>query len=541
MKIRSIFFLGILLVQNTYTSWLPTWFSSTTNQTVKSEPIFQYTFDTWKKACESLPAYIPDAVRAQKAFNHTVLSPQELTNALTLYFNTLLADKEIFLNKLHWVDHLLPDKLIKSLKQDLAIPIFDPFVEKIVLEPNSIIAFHGDIHGDIHSLLAFISHLQQKNFLKDFEIIHPDFYMIFLGDYTDRGLYGPEVIYTILRLKAANPHSVFLVRGNHEERGQNKNDKRSNLYYECFWSQLEVIFDKQNAEQIFEKINKFYESLPLALYLGCRNHDQTDYILCCHGGVEIGFDPYFLLNHPYNHAFTKLGELKRLNQLEKIGFKSNEPILDLFRSANKSIKTFENLRFTLINSNNLQSNIFLQNFNPNNIVSIQYSPVHQQYIGLFIGFQWNDYEINSVAEQALQPCFIKQTRGRGFVIGKTFNNAMLQLQSDKNNKIHGIFRAHQHMAYDKDPMMQRILNKDHQDFYVNRGVGRLWILEEAKKTYPYQLWENIVCTFNVSPNTIYQLAGYQEDTYGLLTLAEKYENWRLDIINQRTVKHTFIF
>jgi len=533
LKIRSVFFLGILIIQHTYTSWLPAWLSST-NLATKSQPTLQYSFKTWKKACESLPAYIPDSVRAQKPFNQTVLTPQELTNALTVYFDTLLTDKELFLNKLHWVDQILPDKLINSLQQDNSTPIFDPFVEKIVLNPKSIVAFHGDIQGDVHSLLAFITHLQQKKFIKDFEIIHPDFYMIFLGDYTDRGLYGPEVIYTILRLKAANPHNVFLARGNHEEREQNKDDKRSDNYHECFWSQLEVIFDKQNAEQLFEKINKLYESLPLAIYLGCRNQNQTDYILCCHGGIEIGFDPYFLLNHYHNHAFTKLGELKRLNQLKKIEF--NESILNLFKNENRTIKTFENLQFTLINANNLQSNVFLQNFNPNNIVSIQYSPLHQQYIGLFIGFQWNDYEINSSCERAFQPSFIRQTRGRGFVIGKTFNNAILQLHSDKNNKVHGVFRAHQHRAYNKDPMMQRILNKDNQDFYINRGVGRLWILDEPKKTYPYQLWDNIVCTFNVSPNTIYQLAGYQEDTYGLLTLMENYKNWRLDIINQKTIK-----
>ena len=45
----------------------------------------------------------------------------------------------------------------------------------------------------------------------------PNTYMVFLGDYTDRGNYGIEVLYTMLRLKLANPEQVFMARGNHED------------------------------------------------------------------------------------------------------------------------------------------------------------------------------------------------------------------------------------------------------------------------------------------------------------------------------------
>ena len=48
----------------------------------------------------------------------------------------------------------------------------------------------------------------------NFVLIPENLYMIFLGDYVDRGQFGAEVLYTILRLKLANPDHVFMVRGN---------------------------------------------------------------------------------------------------------------------------------------------------------------------------------------------------------------------------------------------------------------------------------------------------------------------------------------
>ena len=44
------------------------------------------------------------------------------------------------------------------------------------------------------------------------------FFMIFLGDYGDRGANSIEVYYTILKLKIAFPRQVILLRGNHHAR-----------------------------------------------------------------------------------------------------------------------------------------------------------------------------------------------------------------------------------------------------------------------------------------------------------------------------------
>ncbi|GIS58315.1 MAG: hypothetical protein CM1200mP2_05400 [Planctomycetaceae bacterium] len=77
--------------------------------------------------------------------------------------------------------------------------------------------FHGDFHGDIRSFISTLEWLNRSGRMSGFRIKRPNTYLVFLGDYTDRGAYGVEVIYTLLRLKLANPKRVFFVRGNHED------------------------------------------------------------------------------------------------------------------------------------------------------------------------------------------------------------------------------------------------------------------------------------------------------------------------------------
>ncbi len=66
----------------------------------------------------------------------------------------------------------------------------------------------GDIHGDLKSLVRI---LDGSLFFRS-----DNSYLIFLGDYGDRGLYSPEVIAVVLRLKEAFPDRVIMLRGNHE-------------------------------------------------------------------------------------------------------------------------------------------------------------------------------------------------------------------------------------------------------------------------------------------------------------------------------------
>lgn len=70
----------------------------------------------------------------------------------------------------------------------------------------------GDLHGDLDSLVHM---LDESRFLT--KIRHQkDVWLVFLGDYGDRGTLSPEVYYVVLKLKTLFPENVVLLRGNHE-------------------------------------------------------------------------------------------------------------------------------------------------------------------------------------------------------------------------------------------------------------------------------------------------------------------------------------
>jgi protein phosphatase len=70
----------------------------------------------------------------------------------------------------------------------------------------------GDLHGDLESLADI---LRQSGFVQKLDRTD-DAFLVFLGDYGDRGAFSAEVYYTVLSLKLLFPRQVILMRGNHE-------------------------------------------------------------------------------------------------------------------------------------------------------------------------------------------------------------------------------------------------------------------------------------------------------------------------------------
>lgn len=77
----------------------------------------------------------------------------------------------------------------------------------------------GDLHGDLESLINFIEVCD----------LNED-YIIFLGDYIDKGSYSVQVLLIVLLLKIAIPKRVVLLRGNHENELCNFYNLHSFLY-----------------------------------------------------------------------------------------------------------------------------------------------------------------------------------------------------------------------------------------------------------------------------------------------------------------------
>ena len=82
----------------------------------------------------------------------------------------------------------------------------------VVTEPEGEAIVVGDLHGDLETLMQILA---DSKFIDKMRKREKTF-LIFLGDYGDRGVNSVEVFYVVLKLKEAYPLNVVLLRGNHE-------------------------------------------------------------------------------------------------------------------------------------------------------------------------------------------------------------------------------------------------------------------------------------------------------------------------------------
>ncbi len=100
-------------------------------------------------------------------------------------------------------------KLLRTEKGGATLQVWGRLVE---INPQGQALVIGDLHGDIESLYQI---LHGSNALERLSK-NSDTFLVFLGDYGDRGKYTIEVYYVVLKLKVLFPYQVILMRGNHE-------------------------------------------------------------------------------------------------------------------------------------------------------------------------------------------------------------------------------------------------------------------------------------------------------------------------------------
>lgn len=359
---------------------------------------------------------------------------------------------------------------------------FQPFAQKVEIPPESEVFFHADFHGDIRSLMTDLDWLNEHGYLRGFQVARPNFYMVFLGDYTDRGAYGVEVLYTLFRLKSDNPDRVFLARGNHEE-----------FSIQSRYGFLSEGRAKYGAEFDATEVLRAYDFLPVVIYLG----SGENYIQCNHGGMEPGYLPAKLLAAEGPLRFELLGVLKERQFFLKHPDWLTEPgSVDLAKRA-------------------------YQDFVPEDPIGPS-----------VLGFMWNDFSVLSSEPQfTLDP-------GRAFVYGGQATRFLLEQGSAPQQKLRAVFRGHQQSSA-LNPMMRRLIacggvfrhwQANDSAALLNRPISELASkLESAEEraVLPGSVW-----TFNVSPDSVYgEGCNYDFDTFGLLKVAPKFDDWRLKRVN----------
>lgn len=95
-------------------------------------------------------------------------------------------------------------------------PIYAQFVR---VPSNANVHIIGDLHSSFSSLISIIKQLHYLGALPNLSsfTLKPNHFVVFLGDIVDRGDFSVELLYIVGQLLLANPGSVFLLQGNHEE------------------------------------------------------------------------------------------------------------------------------------------------------------------------------------------------------------------------------------------------------------------------------------------------------------------------------------
>jgi Calcineurin-like phosphoesterase len=362
---------------------------------------------------------------------------------------------------------------------------FQPFAQKLVLPGDAVAIVQGDLHGDVRSLLRMLDELNRRKILDGFKLRDDKHHLLFLGDYCDRGAYGAEVLYTLLRLKDANEKQVHLVRGNHED---------FNMIGR--YGFLDELLAKYGQTANVTKLMRAYDLLPVVLYVG----DGRDFLQMNHGGMEPGYDPKELLASSGAVRYQLLGPLRqRTYHKTHAGWLGNDPTV--LAAAERQFR----------------------DFTPR-------SPTSPSVVG----FMWNDFTVF-----ADEPALGYE---RSHVFGAGPTRHILKQASTESVRVRAVVRAHQHVGA-LNPLMSRLVAHDglfrhwqDRETSANAEDTVAGIRDRLPPEENRPIPDGSVWTFNVSPDSVYGAGcGYDFVTAGVLTLAADFKSWRIRVLKLKVL------
>jgi hypothetical protein len=351
-----------------------------------------------------------------------------------------------------------------------------PFAARVLVEEDSRVLLFGDLHGALHSLLRILMGLRSAGMLSDSLEIAPEWkgklFLVFLGDYVDRGAYGVETVFLLLRLVRANTDpadgssSVFLVRGNHEDADVNAQSgsfeeevRHKYLSSELppEWAPLARGVTASPRTSLASRVvlcamSRFYGMLPQVIYLGthgapasmervgslhgmCGGINDTEcaqehpdgsgwYVQGCHGGLEVGFNPLSLLKQPELAAHeTRTGTAVLLQPI--VSFRRKTWLWtrgDHFR-PNLTRGGWEKAFHDYVSADEHGSSNDMASFPVDEHGTSERSS----------GFLWSDFFVQDTDS------LFAYRRGRGAVFGRRLTKHWL-----RDNGVAAVVRAHQH-------------------------------------------------------------------------------------------------
>lgn len=339
-----------------------------------------------------------------------------------------------------WFDNRKPSKIF--LEPDLSqyqligehdiSSHFVPFIQKLVIKPESKIITVGDIHGDLDALRAILNELMQAGYLdSDLKLVRDNVYIVFLGDYVNRGSDSISVMYLLSKLAVTNPGRVVLIRGNHEYASTSK------YFHKRFVEQQEQTSAHHAKTTLLEELSErfsrytypdflyWFDYLPMVLYLGTPGEKgSVNYVKFCHAGLELGYNPNEFLAS--NASYFVLDKIDRRQALEDLVLELSHvsTAVDLARAAAHSAAAESPATQELY-------------FKAEPVdFSEPTSPYHVR-----LGFQWDNFltQDNDAIDFALS------VERRRIFLGKNITKHLLAQRSGHTVAVRSVIRGHQHL------------------------------------------------------------------------------------------------
>lgn len=286
-------------------------------------------------------------------------------------------------------------------------------------------------------------------------------------------------------LKIYNGDKIALARGNHEE-------PNMTLIY-GFTREFNFKFDDsllEDQRRVYQKIERFYNYLPLVLYVGAGTRKQ--FLHCCHGGLEIGYKPTDFLRA----SQAQFHYIERFERATYATIIDNQLQGVLVKSGDRTVPLTSLCR----------------NFVP-------FSTMNPHHIGLL----WNYFHTKPMAQ-----CCV-ENKQEIMTFNKPLTEALLALAGDDDVSVEAIIRAHQHIPEHDDELMQMMLK--------NKGCA--WLYNTTRR-----LSRGTVLTLLLAPDSLFTVpfndppyqpfAGFTFDTSLLIKIpkeARNMEDWELTAIN----------
>lgn len=134
------------------------------------------------------------------------------------------------------------------------------FIQKINIEPETVVAVFGETQGGFHNLIRYLKKLRELGYIDNTFKISPKKYFLFQGNVVNRSPYTLEIFSILLKLIKENPDQVIYVRGEQEDY---KNWSEQSLRREL---ELRAASLSSSKIPLENEVKTFFDSLPLVIY-----------------------------------------------------------------------------------------------------------------------------------------------------------------------------------------------------------------------------------------------------------------------------------